>query len=137
MTTETTRSPFERNPDAPLREVWSHKNGGTGLTRCGRCRLVWWQSGNQTSHCGQCCRTFTSLAGFDVHHEIVDGRLVCHDPATMLDENGRLRFALRLGTHYGETAPGYWATVPSLERVAPGSSCGAAPEADSVAGVTA
>ena len=112
--------PFQRGENWQPTEQWSHANRGTGLTRCGRCSQVWWQSGNYTSHCGQCCRTFTSLMAFDTHHEIVDGRLVCHDPETMLDGEGRLRFVfIDGGYHLGETSPGYWAHVPVDERVAP------------------
>jgi hypothetical protein len=117
----TGRQWFVRNPDAPPREVWSYANQGTGLTRHGKCSLVWWQSGNYTSHCAGCCRTFTSLAGFDAHQELdTTGRVVCHDPAGIVDDQGRLRFGFERGHHYGETAPGYWTALPASTRTLPG-----------------
>jgi hypothetical protein len=48
----------------------------------GACGKRWKQSGNRTSHCGACHRTFASLALFDWHQTLGDGgRVICRDPA--------------------------------------------------------
>ena len=116
MTSTDTRKPFERDPDKPETERWSHANGGSGLTRCGGCTDIWWQSGNYTSHCGMCHRTFTSLAGFDAHHTHDGDRLICLDPGEMLDSLGRVRFGIAIGHHHGETVSGYWELLSADAR---------------------
>lgn len=100
--------PFQPGETWNTKEVWAHRNQGAGLTRCGRCRGVFWQSGNQTSHCGSCCRTFTSLAAFDAHFEHIAELVLCNDPITLLNANGDSRFELVTGYHLGETVVGYW-----------------------------
>jgi hypothetical protein len=104
------RALFERGPDWTPTEQWSHVNGGTGLTRHGRCGLIWWQSGNYTSHCPRCCRTFTSLRGFDDHWRADDSPrgFDCADPAELRHRDGRPMFELVHHHRYGATITEYW-----------------------------
>ena len=97
---------------------WSYANGGgTGLVRHGACGLIWWQSGNYTSHCPVCHRTFTSLRGFDTHQRLdTRGRITCNDPSLMKDTCNRDVYTVVLGTHKGETVDAYFRWCSSLER---------------------
>lgn len=46
---------------------WAHNNKGrNGLVRHS-CGLVWYQTGEATSHCARCHATFASLDSFDRH----------------------------------------------------------------------
>ena len=127
-------SPFQRGPDWQPREIWGYANRGTGLTRCGGCDGIWWQSGEYTSHCTGCHRTFTSLGGFDAHHREADCRrgFVCADPATLTREDGRPMFELIDKPRFGATIAAYWRVtgsdtaplVPTTVETAPnGSEC--------------
>ena len=72
------------------------------ITSCGKgCR--WKQAGNQTSHCGQCHRTFDSLRAFDAHQTVGEERMDCHDPAGLRKRNG---MAAMLSRHDEVTT--YW-----------------------------
>jgi hypothetical protein len=74
----------------------------TGLPNsCGRCGNHW--SGNTTSHCGACHRTFTAPSAFDRHRR--GG--ACLDPATV-----------GMTTHErGYTAWGYPSDDANTERL--------------------
>ena len=89
-----------------------YKQQGSGLTRDHLCDKVWYQWGNQTSHCCACHRTFTSLVAFDRHQRVGNGTLTCLDPLIEVDTKGRLVFesvGLRFPDH--ETVPTHWAIV--------------------------
>ncbi len=65
--------------------------------RCGRCGIIWRQSGNRTGHCSGCHRTFDSLEAFDKHQVIPEtGRVVCRDPAEVKRGDGSPVFESRI-----------------------------------------
>jgi hypothetical protein len=56
---------------------------------CGTCHS-WW-TGQLTSHCSGCHRTFTGLTAFDAHRDgnHANGTRHCVDPATLTDSKGQ------------------------------------------------
>lgn len=66
------------------------------------------------STCGRCDREFSSLSVFDAHQQVDytlprDEQVICLDPATLADRDGKPRFRLnRYGrwTTAGEMPPG-------------------------------
>lgn len=56
--------------------------GKNGLY-CPRCGCRWHQKGNQSGHCSQCHRTFSSEFAFDKHQTINDGIVTCRDPEAL------------------------------------------------------
>lgn len=78
----------------------------------GACGKRWKQSGNRTSHCGGCHRTFASLALFDWHQTLgPDGRAICRDPS----EGKRLRDG---SVQHLDMRAGIWTDPTSAERLA-------------------
>lgn len=71
-------------------------------------KCSWRQRGNLTGHCSGCCRTFDTLSAFDAHQAVVDGRVVCSDPATMTRSDGSPRYQSRT-----DDVAEYWALVPT------------------------
>jgi hypothetical protein len=70
-------------------------------------------TGYSTCHCAGCCRTFTSVASFDMHQVLDDdGNAVCRDPATLKSKSGSPRLVPLRRTPDGEPVWGAYDSRP-------------------------
>jgi hypothetical protein len=73
----------------------------------------WRQSGNNTGHCSGCHVTFDGERSFDRHQTVKDGKVICHDPATMTRRDGSAMYESRT-----DDVATYWRLRPSDAQIA-------------------
>ena len=85
------------------------------ILTCPRCPTVWQQIGNQTGHCAQCHRTFSSLRAFDDHQVILERGVRCLDPGTL--RNAKTNVSLYC-TRPDSQGAAVWGSTKTLHNTA-------------------